>query len=120
MTEAVLTLLLLFLTAFALTFYFWRCLQRSNLPPGPWGYPLVGVLPRFDFSNIDTYRQLRKQYGDIFSLRLGLQNVVVVCGPEMLREVFVVNSEASSDRPQNYLMKELAENAGGFQHLFHF
>lgn len=74
------------------------------------GLPVLGVLPRFDFRDIERYRRLRKQYGDINSLNLGLQKVVVVWGYEMLREVYVVN--AKSDRPQNYLMKELSENAG--------
>lgn len=67
-----------------------------KLPPGPVGLPVLGVLPRFDFRDIETYRRLRRQYGDIYSLNLGLQKVVVVSGYEMLREVFVVNGDATS------------------------
>uniref|UniRef100_K1R0T8 Cytochrome P450 2B4 n=1 Tax=Magallana gigas TaxID=29159 RepID=K1R0T8_MAGGI len=49
---------------------------------------------------------------DFHEKKMNFLQVVVVCGYEMLREVFVVNGDATSDRPQNYLMKELSENAG--------
>lgn len=106
---------ILAITLFVFFIYFLeRKLQK--FPPGPVGFPVLGVLPLFDFRDIETYRRLRRQYGDIYSLNLGLQKVVVVCGYKMLREVFVVNGDATSDRPQNYLMKELSENAGMFMH----
>ena len=92
--------------------YFLKQKCSGKLPPGPKGYPIVGVLPCYDFRDIETYRKLRNQYGNIYSLRLGLQSAIVICGYNMLREVFVVHGEATSDRPKNYLMKELAEDAG--------
>ncbi|XP_065938595.1 cytochrome P450 2D20-like isoform X1 [Magallana gigas] len=107
-----LTWAILFITLLVFFIYFLERRRLQKLPPGPLGLPILGVLPRFDFRDIETYRRLRRQYGDIYSLNLGLQKVVVVCGYEMRREVFVVNGDATSDRPQNYLMKELSENAG--------
>ncbi|XP_052679727.1 cytochrome P450 2H2-like isoform X2 [Crassostrea angulata] len=107
-----LTWAILVITMLVFFIYFLERRRLQKLPPGPLGLPILGVLPRFDFRDIETYRRLRRQYGDIYSLNLGLQKVVVVCGYEMLREVFVVNGNATSDRPQNYLMKELSENAG--------
>lgn len=107
---------ILAITLFVFFIYFLERKKLQKFPPGPVGFPILGVLPRFDFRDIETYRRLRRQYGDIYSLNLGLQKVVVVCGYKMLREVFVVNGDVTSDRPQNYLMKELSENAGMFMH----
>lgn len=111
-----LTWAILVITLLVFFIYFLERRRLQKLPPGPLGLPILGVLPRFDFRDIETYRRLRRQYGDIYSLNLGLQKVVVVCGYEMLREVFVVNGDATSDRPQNYLMKELSENAGMYMY----
>ncbi len=52
-----------------------KLLRRpSNLPPGPWGWPIIGAL--FEVSE-DTIHEdlirLGNKYGEIFSIRTGRQ-----------------------------------------------
>ncbi|GBO01004.1 hypothetical protein AVEN_156456-1, partial [Araneus ventricosus] len=59
---------------------------KSNYPPGPMGLPFIGYLP---FLSEDVHLdliQLGKKYGDVFSIRLGFQNVVVLHGGDAIRE----------------------------------
>ena len=60
---------------------------------------------------LETFRELRTKYGDIFSLSIGQFWVIVVNGTENLRELLVKNGEYTSDRPPFYVMK-LLENKG--------
>jgi cytochrome P450 len=44
---------------------------RSPLPPGPAGYPLVGILPSLRRNSLHVLTDAMRQYGDVVSLRLG-------------------------------------------------
>ncbi|OWF48573.1 Cytochrome P450 2D4 [Mizuhopecten yessoensis] len=83
----------------------------ANVPPGPSGYPIIGSMPLLRKGNVlETFRKLRAQYGDVFSLKIGPNLNVVINGAEALREAFVKRGEEFSDRP------------GGFmtENIFHF
>uniref|UniRef100_A0A803K0V6 Uncharacterized XB5769266 n=1 Tax=Xenopus tropicalis TaxID=8364 RepID=A0A803K0V6_XENTR len=70
----------------------------TDFPPSPPSWPFVGNLLQMDFSSL-SFRQLRKQYGDVFSLQLGWQNVVVLNGYEAIKEALLQKSEDFADRP---------------------
>jgi hypothetical protein len=65
---------------------------------------------------LETFRELRTKYGDIFSLSIGQFWVIVVNGTENLRELLVKNGEHTSDRPPFYLMK-LLRNKGNISFI---
>ena len=51
-----------------------------RLPPGPYGFPFLGVAHRITPGNLtQTLGSWRDQYGDIYSFCLAGQNIVVVC-----------------------------------------
>ena len=104
-----LTTIFIFIFAFYLS---WRLFSRRRLPPEPWGYPLIGSVPRFDLSKLSTFRELRKQYGDLYTLQFGHRTVVVINGYETLREVFIKHGDKTSDRPSMYTFDVLDKNAG--------
>ena len=61
--------------------------KRRRLPPGPTGLPLLGYMPFMARNNTDTFMQLFSRYGKIFSLRLGLTDVVFISDFEVLKRI---------------------------------
>ncbi|GFT37915.1 cytochrome P450 2J2 [Nephila pilipes] len=61
---------------------------RSNFPPGPIGIPIFGYMP---FLSEDLHLDLIKlgeKYGDVFSVRLGSQTIVILHGADIIKEAF--------------------------------
>ena len=51
-----------------------------RLPPGPYGFPFLGVAHQITPGNLTKMLgSWRDQYGDIYSFCLAGQNIVVVC-----------------------------------------
>ncbi|KAF8786753.1 Cytochrome P450 2J2 like protein [Argiope bruennichi] len=59
---------------------------RSNFPPGPVGLPIVGYSPFLSEDLYLDFVELGKKYGDVFSVRLGSQDIVVLHGSEAIKE----------------------------------
>lgn len=71
----------------------------ANLPDGPRGLPLIGVLPE---KGLHLHQQLAKwiqQYGDFFSFNLGRSNVIVLSSVEAIQDTVVKKSNIYSSRP---------------------
>ncbi|KAI0687612.1 cytochrome P450 [Cytidiella melzeri] len=93
--------------ALSLSFVIYRLSQigkrESFLPPGPPTVPLLGnvhVFPR-----VLAYFRLSdwaREYGDIFSLKIGPETVIVISSAEAFREVIDKNSGLTADRPPNH------------------
>uniref|UniRef100_A0A0L8HI14 Cytochrome P450 n=1 Tax=Octopus bimaculoides TaxID=37653 RepID=A0A0L8HI14_OCTBM len=72
-----------------------------NLPPGPIAFPIIGNLPQM-ISGTDLYskmKDLRKQYGDIFRLKVGSDTFVFVCKTELILEGLVKKGDQLKGRP---------------------
>ncbi|XP_068938076.1 cytochrome P450 2D6 [Petaurus breviceps papuanus] len=96
-----LTTVVLALTVFLFLLDFSKRWQRPlRYPPGPRTIPVLGNMLQVDFQNLHgSYRQLQKKFGNIFSLQMAWTPVVVLNGPEAVREALVQKSEDTSDRP---------------------
>ncbi|XP_037015992.2 cytochrome P450 2D17 [Artibeus jamaicensis] len=72
----------------------------ARYPPGPVPLPGLGNLLQLDFQNMPcSINQLRRRFGDVFSLWLVRTPVVVVNGLAAVRETLVNHSEDTADRP---------------------
>ena len=48
--------------------YLWR---PRNIPPGPWGLPIIGSLRDLSNTTHFDYMKMKEKYGDIFSYYIG-------------------------------------------------
>ncbi|KAK6183883.1 hypothetical protein SNE40_006459 [Patella caerulea] len=73
--------------------------RSRKQPPGPWGWPFIGHLKYFkDKYYIGLFR-LKDRYGDVYKLRLGSQEFIVVCSLESILEALVGSGKAYCGRP---------------------
>lgn len=84
----------------------YRSRRPTKYPPGPLKLPLIGNLYNVAGSDLlQTFRDLRQRYGDVFSLYLGSHFVIVANGASTLREILTKNAEFTSDRPDISLFR---------------
>ncbi|XP_016404343.1 cytochrome P450 2J2-like [Sinocyclocheilus rhinocerous] len=82
----------------------------SNFPPGPWPLPFLGtVFTKMDFR---TMNKLAEVYGNIFSLRVGSEKMVVVSGYKMVKEALVTQNDSFVERPNVPLFHKVYKGAG--------
>ncbi|XP_044129728.1 cytochrome P450 2G1-like [Bufo gargarizans] len=63
--------------------------NRGNLPPGPTPLPLLGNALDIRGDIVNSLMELRKKYGNVFTVYLGTRPVVVVTGYKLVKEVYV-------------------------------
>ena len=88
---------------FILTLLLYRrlCLPKhKHYPPGPQGFPIVGHLPLLGTDPPGTFEKWRAIYGDIFRIRMGSWDTVVINRYSLIKEAMDRNDDAFSGRPK--------------------
>nr|ACR44227.1 C4H [Glycine max]ADG63467.1 C4H [Glycine max] len=76
--------------------------RKFKLPPGPLPVPIFGNwLQVGDDLNHRNLTDLAKKFGDIFLLRMGQRNLVVVSSPELAKEVLHTQGVEFGSRTRN-------------------
>ncbi|XP_070567862.1 cytochrome P450 2U1-like [Ptychodera flava] len=90
-----------------------RFLHRQyRLPPGPWGLPFVGCLFHLGKRPEKTFNDWAKLYGDLFSVRLGSELVVILNSQQAIKDAYVKNASKFSARPSNNVGARLCNRKG--------
>ncbi|ESP03944.1 hypothetical protein LOTGIDRAFT_110341 [Lottia gigantea] len=75
---------------------------EGNDIPGPRGIPIFGYLPYFGKNPHLTFMELRKKYGDVFSVQMGSFPAIVISGKDTIKEALVTSGDDFSGRPDFY------------------
>ncbi|KAH7287190.1 hypothetical protein KP509_32G042900 [Ceratopteris richardii] len=75
---------------------------KLHLPPGPVAVPIFGNwLQVGDDLNHENLSEMAKKYGEVFLLRMGQRNLVVVSSPELAKEVLHTQGVEFGSRTRN-------------------
>ncbi|RVE57105.1 hypothetical protein OJAV_G00212890 [Oryzias javanicus] len=76
-----------------------RNLRLKRRLPGPFAWPVVGNAMQLGQMPHITFSKLAKKYGNVYQIRLGCSDVVVLNGDRAIREALVQHSIEFAGRP---------------------
>jgi hypothetical protein len=96
----VLSGILLTLITFLVLSWWTKWFSKKRYPHGPWGFPILGHLPLLGEKPELKYFQWRRKYGDIFSIRFGGWDTIIVNGYGAIKDAAERKDDAFSGRPE--------------------
>lgn len=76
-----------------------QSVRRRRVLPGPVAWPLLGNALQLGSMPHLAFTRLAQRYGDIFQIRLGCSDVVVLNGESVIRQALVQNATTFAGRP---------------------
>ena len=111
--------LLAFLILCWISFYIVRHFVSSpdkNYPPMVrMAFPIVGHLPLFGSNPPTTFKKWQRQYGDIYSIRLGGLKTVVLNGHRLIKEAMNRKGDVFSDRLRSFTKETIKKVYDGHE-----
>ncbi|XP_077147702.1 cytochrome P450 2K1-like [Ranitomeya variabilis] len=112
-SDPITLVLSIILCLFFVLFFFGRKKNAYNLPPGPRPLPIIGNLHILDVKRpYLTMHELSKKYGPVYTLQLGVEKVVVICGCEAVKDALVNHADEFSGRPKMPLLDDIIKGHG--------
>ncbi|KAF7664996.1 hypothetical protein LDENG_00158360 [Lucifuga dentata] len=89
-----------FVFLFCLEACLWvRNLRLKRRLPGPFAWPVVGNAMQLGQMPHITFSKLAKKYGNVYQIRLGCSDIVVLNGDRVIRQALVQHSTEFAGRP---------------------
>ncbi|KAM4881129.1 cytochrome P450 2D17-like [Thomomys bottae] len=86
----------------------WCQRWAARYPPGPVPLPVLGNLMYMDLQNLPyCFYKLQQRFGEVVSLQMFRNPVVVLNGLEAVREALVKHNEDTADRPPMPILEHL-------------
>ncbi|XP_069584345.1 cytochrome P450 2K6-like [Ranitomeya imitator] len=112
-SDPITLVLSIILCLFLVLFFFGWKKNAYNLPPGPRPLPIIGNLHILDVKRpYLTMHELSKKYGPVYTLQLGVEKVVVICGYEAVKDALVNHAEEFSGRAKMPLLDDIVKGHG--------
>ncbi|XP_040204212.1 cytochrome P450 2K6-like isoform X1 [Rana temporaria] len=87
--------------------------QDKNYPPGPKPLPIIGSLHLVNpVSPQKDFMKLSKKYGPVFSIQLGLEKMVVLCGYDTIKDALMNHAEEFNERPDGPIFAKTTNGNG--------
>ncbi|XP_044147319.1 cytochrome P450 2K6-like isoform X2 [Bufo gargarizans] len=87
--------------------------QCTNFPPGPTPLPIIGNMHVINTSKPQkSFMEMSKKYGPVFSVYLGSQRFVVLCGYDTVKDALVNHAEEFAGRPITAMSSKVSDNHG--------
>lgn len=112
-----LTLAISFLVFFFLHKLFFSAKMPSrNVPQVTGAWPIIGHLHLLNGPEMPhkIFSEMAEKYGPIFRLKLGVNQVVIVSDPKIVKECFTTNERAFANRPEAIASEILGYNYAMF------
>ncbi|XP_077980280.1 steroid 17-alpha-hydroxylase/17,20 lyase-like [Glandiceps talaboti] len=103
------TYLLLILIGTLVIHTVYGMMKPAGFPPGPIGLPVIGSAMLMAKDPHINLTKLSEQYGDIYTLNIGLSHCVVLNNMKLVREALVTKQNDFAGRPCIYSMDILTE-----------
>ncbi|KAK6178489.1 hypothetical protein SNE40_013274 [Patella caerulea] len=88
---------------------------KNTDAPGPRGWPVIGNLLQLGKKPHETLTRLRRTYGDVYAIKMGSRETIVLNGLQTIRAALVKRAEDFAGRPDFYSFKFIANgNSMGF------
>ncbi|XP_069832031.1 cytochrome P450 2K1-like [Dendropsophus ebraccatus] len=85
----------------------------KNFPPGPKPLPIIGNMHILNLKRpYQTFLELSKEYGPVFSVQIGSQKIVILCGYETVKDALVNCAEEFSERPHIPIFHDITKGYG--------
>lgn len=104
----------------ALLFMIWK--RNYKLPPGPWGFPILGYYPFLSEKPYKDFYKLSQRYGNVISISsVGGKLFVVLNGVKTIKDVLVNRSEEFHGRPEeDNLLTWISDGLGKILFILNF
>ena len=99
--------LLILLALFLIIIYILKknAFKTKRYPPSPWGFPIVGHLPLLGRYPPAKFKKWREIYGDVYQIRMGAWNAVVINGYPAIKDAMERPDDAFSSRPKFFIFE---------------
>ncbi|XP_050370518.1 cytochrome P450 CYP82D47-like [Argentina anserina] len=107
-------LLAIITVAYCLISRSWRASKGKTAPEAKGAWPIVGHLPLLNRSTEPLHKALgamADKYGPLFTVRLGMQQSLVVSSSEIAKECFTIKDACLSSRPHMAVVEHIGNNA---------
>ncbi|KAE8605397.1 hypothetical protein XENTR_v10015106 [Xenopus tropicalis] len=87
--------------------------DSKMFPPGPKPLPLIGNLLIMNMKKPHlTFMELAEKYGSVFSVQLGTEKVVVLCGTDAVKDALINHADEFSERPKIPIFEDVSKGYG--------